>query len=68
MNLIELETILLEYPQPSECFEKIRKSGGLKKFFPELFALIGVPQNEVYHKEGDVWTHTMLVLDEASEH
>lgn len=67
MNLAELETILLEYPKPSECFEKMRTSGILQKFFPELFALIGVPQNENYHKEGDVWVHTMLVLDEAAK-
>lgn len=67
MNLTELETILLEYPQPSECFEKLHILGGLKEFFPELHALIGVPQNENYHKEGDVWVHTMLVLDEAAK-
>ena len=24
---------------------------------------IGVPQEPRYHREGDVWTHTMLVLD-----
>ena len=28
--------------------------------------LIGVPQNPRYHPEGDVWTHTMLVLDAAA--
>lgn len=67
MNLTELEKILLEYSQPSEYFEKLRISGGLKNFFPELHTLIGVPQNEKYHKEGDVWVHTMLVLDEAAK-
>lgn len=33
----------------------------------ELKQLIGVPQNEKYHKEGDVWVHTMLVLDESAK-
>lgn len=63
MNMTELETILLKYPKPSEYFEKMRTSD----FFLELYALIGVPQNENYHKEGDVWVHTMLVLDEAAK-
>lgn len=67
MNLTELEKILLEYSQPSEYFEKMRISGGLQSFSPELHALIGVPQNEKYHREGDVWVHTMLVLDEAAK-
>ncbi len=67
MKLNELEKILLEYPKPSEYFEKMRNSDDFCEFFPELKSLIGVPQNETYHKEGDVWTHTMLVLDEAAK-
>ena len=38
----------------------------LKEFFPEIQALIGVPQNPKFHPEGDVFTHTMLVLDSAA--
>lgn len=64
MNLNELEKILMESEKPSEYFEKIRSTGILP---PELKDLIGVPQNQQYHKEGDVWTHTMLVLDEAAK-
>ncbi len=30
-------------------------------------ALIGVEQNPKYHREGDAWPHTMLVLDEAAK-
>ena len=36
-------------------------------WFPEVKALIGVAQNPKYHAEGDVWTHTMMVLDEAAK-
>lgn len=35
--------------------------------FPELHALIGVPQPEKWHPEGDAFTHTMMVLREANE-
>lgn len=66
MKLNELKKILLEYPKPSEYFEKLKRENQLDAFFPELKLLVGVPQNEIYHKEGDVWIHTMLVLDESA--
>lgn len=34
--------------------------------FPELFALIDVPQDPVWHPEGDVWIHTLHVCDAAA--
>ncbi len=40
---------------------------GVLKFFPELRALIGVPQDPVWHPEGDVWTHTLMVMDESAK-
>lgn len=33
--------------------------------WPGLAALEGCPQDLVWHPEGDVWTHTLLVVDEA---
>ena len=39
---------------------------GLLRAFPELHALIGVPQDPRHHPEGDVWVHTLMVLDVAS--
>ena len=35
--------------------------------FPELVALVGCPQEEEWHPEGDVDVHTMLVCDRARE-
>ena len=35
---------------------------GCLSWYPELAALIGVPQDEGYHPEGDAWQHTCLVL------
>ena len=43
----------------------ILKTTGWVAAFPELSALVGTPQNPKWHPEGDVWTHTALVCDEA---
>ena len=42
------------------------QDSGLLRAFPQLFALIGVPQDAHYHPEGDVWVHTLMVVDAAS--
>ena len=39
----------------------------LGTWFPEAETLIGIEQNPRFHAEGDVWNHTMLVLDEAAQ-
>ena len=63
----EMKKALMKSPKPSVFFEKLRKMKHLSVWFPELEALIGVPQHTMHHKEGDVWTHTMMVLDEAAK-
>lgn len=62
----ELEKALLKAPKPSVFFEEMRRMEQLDVWFPELAALIGVAQNPATHPEGDVWTHTMMVLDQAA--
>jgi tRNA nucleotidyltransferase (CCA-adding enzyme) len=42
------------------------KATGWEVHFPEIAALAGVPQDPGWHPEGDVGTHTMLVLDAAA--
>ena len=63
----ELKKALLKAERPSVFFTVLRQMDQLDIWFPELKALIGVPQNPRYHAEGDVWNHTMLVLDEAAK-
>ena len=63
----ELEKALMKAERPSVFFEELRKMDQLAVWFPETEALIGVPQNAAYHPEGDVWAHTMQVLDEAAQ-
>lgn len=63
----ELKKALLKAQRPSVFFEALHQMEQLDIWFPELKALIGVPQNPRYHAEGDVWKHTMMVLDEAAK-
>lgn len=62
----ELKKALLKAERPSLFFEVLRQMDQLDVWFPELKALIGIRQNPRFHSEGDVWTHTMMVLDEAA--
>jgi len=62
----ELEKALLKAERPSIFFEELRRMRQLSVWFPELEALIGLQQNPAFHPEGDVWTHSMQVLDEAA--
>ena len=59
----EWKKLLLKARHPSIGFERMREWGILARHFPELQALIGVPQDPTYHPEGDVWRHTMMALD-----
>lgn len=63
----ELSKALMKASKPSIFFEEMRKMGQLSLWLPEVEDLIGVPQNPKYHPEGDVWTHTMMVLDAAAK-
>ena len=63
----ELKKALLKAERPSVFFAVLRQMDQLDVWFPELKALIGIPQNPRYHAEGDVWNHTMLVLDEGAK-
>ena len=62
----ELEKALLKAERPSVFFEELARMGQLGTWFPELEALRGVMQNSAYHPEGDVWNHTMQVLDQMA--
>ena len=44
-------------------FELLDESGLLGDILPEVAAMKGVEQPPEYHPEGDVWTHTLMMLD-----
>lgn len=52
---------------PHRYFTALRDLDVLDIVFPEIFNMIGVSQNSKYHAEGDVFNHTMLVLQEVSK-
>ncbi len=62
----EMKKALLKALRPSVFFESLRQMDQLGIWFPELKALVGIPQPADYHPEGDVWTHTLHVLDAAA--
>ena len=62
----ELEKALLQAEKPSVFFTELREMGQLSVWFSETEALIAVPQPPRHHPEGDVWNHTMQVLDSAA--
>ncbi len=44
-------------------FELLDSTGMLDDLLPEVAAMKGVEQPPEYHPEGDVWEHTLLILD-----
>lgn len=61
----ELEKLLLKADRPSIGFALGLDLGVIHRLFPEMAALVGCPQEPDWHPEGDVWTHTLMVIDEA---
>ena len=61
----ELEKLLLLAARPSVGLALAREIGVVERLFPELDALIDCEQEPEWHPEGDVWIHTLMVVDEA---
>lgn len=64
----EVKRALVQSHKPSYFFENLRDMNQLGVWFKEIEDLIGVVQPVEHHKEGDVWNHTMLVIDEAAKY
>src|SRR5436190_8167125 len=63
----EVEKLLFA-PRPSLGFALAMDLAVIPKLFPELQALAGCPQEREWHPEGDVWVHTLQVVDRARRH
>ena len=61
----EIEKLLLRARRPSIGFALALELRVIERLFPELDACVGCPQEPEWHPEGDVWVHTLLVIDEA---
>jgi len=61
----EIEKLLLLPRRPSVGFALALELGVIDRLFPEIGALVGCPQEPEWHPEGDVWVHTLMVIDQA---
>jgi len=61
----EVEKLLLLARHPSIGLALGLDLGVVARLFPELLALVGCQQEPQWHPEGDVWVHTLMVVDEA---
>jgi tRNA nucleotidyltransferase (CCA-adding enzyme) len=59
----EIEKLLLA-PRPSIGLGLALELGIVARLFPELNALVACPQEPQWHPEGDVWVHTLQVIDQ----
>ncbi len=62
----EYKKAMLKAGKPSVFFEVLREMDQLETWFSEVRSLIGVEQDPLFHPEGDVWVHSMEVLDRAA--
>lgn len=49
-------------PRPADALRMLSQLGLLKQLLPEVEGLKGVDQSPVHHPEGDVWSHTVKLL------
>ena len=61
----EIEKLLLRATTPSVGLTLALDLQVIARLFPELLALAGCPQEPEWHPEGDVWVHTLMVVDQA---
>lgn len=64
----ELKKALIKAQKPSIFFKELARMNQLDYWFKEVKQLIGCTQDPIYHPEGDVFTHTMNVIDEAAKY
>jgi len=62
----EFVKMLLKSKSPSLGLRWIKSIGRLKELFPELEALVDIPQRSRFHPEADAFEHTMQTLDAAA--
>jgi tRNA nucleotidyltransferase (CCA-adding enzyme) len=63
----EIERHLLEDEKPSGFLNRMKDEARMEEYpFSMLAGLESVNQSPVHHPEGNVWIHTMLVVDRAA--
>jgi tRNA nucleotidyltransferase (CCA-adding enzyme) len=65
--LRELTQMLLYSNRPSTGLRYLEQCGVIERRHPALYSLKSCIQSLAHHPEGDVWEHTLLVVDRAAE-
>ena len=63
----EWKKLLLKSIKPSLGLNTAKELKIIEKLHPEINAIFDVPQDPEWHPEGDVWAHTCMVVDAASQ-
>jgi len=63
----EIEKLLLLAARPSTGFTLALDLDVIRRLLPEMQALVGCEQEYEWHPEGDVWIHTLMVIDRARQ-
>ncbi len=63
----EFEKLLLQAERPSLGFALARDLGVVHQLLPEMEPLYDCPQDPEWHPEGNVWIHTLMVIDKARQ-
>lgn len=63
----EINRILLESARPGDAIDELRRLGLLEHIIPEIIPMIGQEQPPQFHPEGDVYTHTLIMLNDMRE-
>ena len=63
----EFTRILTESRKPGDALHTLQTVGLLPIIIPEISRLIGIQQPYDYHPEGDVYTHTRMMLNQIEE-
>lgn len=65
----EIDAHLLQDESPSEYLRKAAKTETFDQFpFELLNRMKHTKQSPIYHPEGSVWVHTLMVVDEAAKY
>jgi tRNA nucleotidyltransferase (CCA-adding enzyme) len=63
----EIDKLLLRAERPSIGFTLALDLDVIRRLLPEMQALVGCQQEHEWHPEGDVWVHTLMVIDRARQ-
>lgn len=62
----EFSKLFLKSEKPSLGLKLAQDLGIFEQFFPHFLKMSNTPQDPKWHPEGDVWVHTLMVVDEAA--